>query len=831
MRLRAGRTITALATTACLAQAGPAGAATVRADRVVDRSCSAAERSGAPGIATERVTASGTSMVSARLTGARGDWNLAVFDAAGALVAASSFAGGDEVAQGFATEAGPLTVQACRIDGADETGDIEIDVDRLTEQAPPLRMVRVATPTAAAEQELLATGLDLTEHGGEGYLDVVLHSPAEGALLDQRGLDYRVLEPDLLERSLADRAAERRTTLRGGGGGMPSGRTGTYRRLFDYSEEMQELAEENPGLVRYFTLPHETYEGRPVEAIEVAPRVRRRDGRPVFALMGAHHAREWPSAEHTIEFAYDLINGWKDGRRPIRRLLRQSRVVLVPVVNPDGFNTSREAGQLAGAAGGRDAPLGEETANLVIPYEYQRKNCRFLPPMEDQGGSCTQLPNLGLTQFGVDPNRNYGGFWGGPGASAADSLPFGATAQDYRGPGPFSEPETRNIRALVSRRQVVTLITNHTFSNLVLRPPGLQAQGKPPDDRILTRLGNAMARENGYESQRGYELYDTSGTTEDWSYNATGGLGYTFEIGPTAFHPAFAGTVAEYRGTTPAAGAGGGNRAAYLTALRSTVNAKRHSVIRGSAPPGAVLTLYKRFKTPTSPVLDGSGEEGEVILLPEKLETSLKVGRSGRYVWHVNPSTRPLVDPGRKAPKRRRGKPSDPVEFSGDATGATPCADAESEDPSCFNDHGFRVPGGKGVDNGTATVRVSWPSPASDWDIKVFRDTDRDGSSEGETGALGSSASGPSNVEETTIARPGLRRGKYVVRVTNFAGLEPYEGRVTFGKTPKPPIPAGAERWILTCRASASGPVLARRKVRVDRGERVNVGLARACAR
>ena len=40
-----------------------------------------------------------------------------------------------------------------------------------------------------------------------------------------------------------------------------------------------------------------------------------------------------------------------------------------------------------------------------------------------------------------------------------------------------------------------------------------------------------MAAENGYTSQKGYELYDTTGTTEDWSYSATGGFGFTFEIG------------------------------------------------------------------------------------------------------------------------------------------------------------------------------------------------------------------------------------------------------------------------------------------------------------
>ena len=813
-----------------LAIAAPAEGSTLRADQARDLDCANAPRAGSSAVATKEVATSGPAMVSARLSDAVG-WNLAVFDSVtGRLVAASSYAAGDEVAQGFTTEAGKVVVQACRLTGDDADAELEVDVMELTEEAPTLRLVRVGTPSKAAEDALVASGLDLTEHGGDGFVDVVLHSPADGALLDDLGLAYQVIEPDLLERSVADRSADRQYRARGGAGaGLPSGRTGTYRRLADYSEEMQALAADNKSLVRYFTLPHETLDGRQVEAIEVAPHVGRKDGRPVFLLMGAHHAREWPSAEHTLEFAYQLVRGWKRGSKPVRRLMRRSRVIFVPVVNPDGFNTSREAGEALAAAGGRDAPAGDETLNLVIPYEYQRKNCRVVSPTVEDEANCLGVPMLGLAQFGVDPNRNYGGFWGGPGASAADSLPFGATAQDFRGPAPFSEAETRNIRKLVSRNQVVTLITNHTFSNLLLRPPGLQAQGPPPDERVYKRLGDAMARENGYASQRSYQLYDTTGTTEDWSYYATGGLGFTFEIGPSAFHPAYSAMIAEYRGTTPDAGDGGGNRAAYMKALRSTVNAKRHAVIRGTAPPRALLTLKKRFKTPTSPVQNGAGEEGDVILLQDRLKTEMRVGRSGRFSWHVNPSTRPLVDSDRRRATRRRGQPSAPVTFAGDATEAIPCADADSEDPGCFNDHPFKVRAGEGIDNGTATIRVTWPSLASDWDMKVFRDTDGDGSSVGETKVLGSSASGPSNVEETTIARPGMRSGKHVVRVTNFAGAEPYTGRVRFGKTPRDLIPAGAERWKLTCRARKGGPVLGRRKVLIDRGERVRLNLRRAC--
>ena len=63
------------------------------------------------------------------------------------------------------------------------------------------------------------------------------------------------------------------------------------------------------------TLPLRDREGRKVEGIEITENVKDRDGKPVFAIMGVHHAREWPSGEHAMEFAYELINGYKAEQR------------------------------------------------------------------------------------------------------------------------------------------------------------------------------------------------------------------------------------------------------------------------------------------------------------------------------------------------------------------------------------------------------------------------------------------------------------------------------------------------------------------------------------
>jgi hypothetical protein len=177
-----------------------------------------------------------------------------------------------------------------------------------------------------------------------------------------------------------------------------------------------------------------------------------------------------------------------------------------------------------------------------------------------------------------------------------------------------------------------------------------------------------MAAQNGYTNQPSYALYDTTGTTEDWSYNATAGLGYTFEIGPDRFHPAYERTIAEYEGHD--AYAGKGNRAAYFLAMENAADASKHSTLAGSAPAGAKLRLSKEFVTETSPVRPAETDVVEVDGQPEldrqtfldKLDTTMTVPVSGSFEWAINPSTRPA--PTRSCParsRRGRSRASDPT--------------------------------------------------------------------------------------------------------------------------------------------------------------------------
>ncbi len=663
------------------------------------------------------------------------------------------------------------------------------------------RLVTVDTPTRADKARLQRLGLDLTEHAGHDYVEVVLHTGTDLSRLVGTGLGYDVRIANLTQREAENNRVNAAYAAATVVSPLPSGRD-TYRTLADYNNDLRSLAAIRPSVAKRIELPHKSLDGRSVYGVEIGRDVQAaEDGRPTFVLLGVHHAREWPSGELAMEFATDLVKNYGSDAR-ITRLLDRARVVVVPVVNVDGFELSRTDGALLDLRDLNEAdPVGGTTSVLATPGNaYKRKNCRLVDGQDTPDGSCRvgSATSPGGYGPGIDLNRNYGGFWGGPGASDVFADPT------YRGPGPFSEPEIQNVRDLVSKRQVTTLISNHTFSNLVLRPNGVHPDtighdglpvGNAPDEDALKALGARMTAANGYANIHGWELYDTTGTTEDWSYNATGGFGYTFEIGPDEFHPPFPKVIDEYLGAGTYAGKG--NREAYLVALENTVNAATHSVITGKAPKGATLRLRKQFSSPT---WAGS--------FTDTLNSSMLVGATGKYTWHVNQSTRPVVQD--KLVEITEDKPVRSQTFTG---GATSIGDSV--------DHAFKV---TESNMDVLEVALDWPTP-DDLDLEVYRKN-----ADGTLTQVGTSGNAPGEKEKAEIAAPAP--GDYVLRVINYASVAPsytlaatlFDSTTVSSET----VPGLIESWTLTC--EKAGKVLQSVPVVVDRGQQAKVDLS-TCAR
>lgn len=355
---------------------------------------------------------------------------------------------------------------------------------------------------------------------------------------------------------------------------LPSGRT-DYRALADYRSDMAALAGRHPSLVKQVTLPHRTSEGREVTGLEITDGVHRQDGKPVLLITGMHHGNEWASGEVAMEFAFDLTAGHGRDER-ITRLLDRVRVLVVPIVNVDGF-----------------------------------------------------VRNTRRTATNVDMNRNYGFGW--------------SPSEPYPGSGPWSEPESRNVRDAISSRQVTTFLTMHTCLSNMLYPPLQLKAGLPQDIDAFRSFADAMGAQNGYYHTTSAEDYETAGEAIDWSYYATRGLGVTVEVctTPLGLPRTFQSLVPDqYWGVGPAAGKG--NRGAFLVAMEQAADRAAHSTITGHAPKGAVLTISKDFDMWTNPVPQPDGTSRPVSF-PNHLTSTMRADeRGGHFVWDVNPSVRPI---------------------------------------------------------------------------------------------------------------------------------------------------------------------------------------------
>jgi hypothetical protein len=465
------------------------------------------------------------------------------------------------------------------------------------------------------EDELLLGSFDDTHAiPGPGLVEILLW-PGDQAKLEAKGLDFEITCEDVVAR---DQAAHRAMAgARPAGVPVAPGERTAYRRQADYNTDMQTLAQQYPDLARMFVLPERTLEGRLVYGIEIAANVTRNDGRSVYHMDGCHHSREWPAGEMPMMFAFDLLQGYGVDPRTTD-LLDRMRVVIVPVMNIDGFVESREAG----------VDNSNTAVAPVVTMAYWRKNRRSFT------GATVPVIMKNPDAYGVDPNRNYSYQWGDSDGGSSD-VPVDET---MRGSAPFSEPESRNIRSLVMSRQTTGMLTHHTSGRLCMRPWGWTPDDTP-DEELQYEIAEEITSVNHYQNWKARQLYLTSGGSRDWTYGATGCITYTFEHG-TEFHGPYLSTIPAMYNL---------NREPFFTLFREAADPANHAILKGNVvdgngqPVAATVSIHKEMSSPAW--FHGNGAApGGVTTTPDTLQTSMETGGDGVISYHVNPSRRPWLE-------------------------------------------------------------------------------------------------------------------------------------------------------------------------------------------
>ncbi|MGJ8636265.1 MAG: M14 family zinc carboxypeptidase [Phycisphaerales bacterium] len=269
-----------------------------------------------------------------------------------------------------------------------------------------------------------------------------------------------------------------------------------YKQLNEIADHLNNIITLRPDLASPF-IAGQSVEGRDLFGITVTgpdtPENPQAD-RPIIFLFSTVHAREWIAPMTTSYFASKLAADYDTDPR-VRDILDAARVFIVPVGNPDGY------------------------LYTWSHQRYWRKNRR-----NNNDGS-----------FGVDINRNWGHEWGGPGSSGNSS------SDTYRGPVPFSEPETSALRdtALSFGSDLIAHLEYHSYSQLVMYPWGYTNAPPPEPDltyfqELTTDLASEIDSVHGafYDPIQSAELYLHAGNSPDWFYNELGITSLLIELRP-----------------------------------------------------------------------------------------------------------------------------------------------------------------------------------------------------------------------------------------------------------------------------------------------------------
>ena len=114
---------------------------------------------------------------------------------------------------------------------------------------------------------------------------------------------------------------------------------------------------------------------------------------------------------------------------------------------------------------------------------------------------------------GVDLNRDYGYLWSGAGGS----------------PSPFSQPETKVMRVNALDNCFVLSLSFHTSGDIVNYVWNYKTQPVKDND-VVVHLSNQYGSHNGYWVVEGYDWYQTTGDTNDFSYGCRGDIDWTIEV-------------------------------------------------------------------------------------------------------------------------------------------------------------------------------------------------------------------------------------------------------------------------------------------------------------
>ena len=222
-------------------------------------------------------------------------------------------------------------------------------------------------------------------------------------------------------------------------------------------------------------------------------------GEETVVIAAAFHAQEWITSLVTLRLCEELCGALHSGEPlcelDIRRVCAGRRLVLLPLVNPDGVNIALHGSAAAG---------------------------KYAPVVQRLGGDQPGLWQANVR--GVDINHNFPAGWETLRRMEHEQGIAAPAPRQWSGPAPASEPETKALMALCRRLHPRHVVALHTQGEEIYWHYGTRT---PRRSRLMAQV---MADASGYTATAPTGLASHGGF-KDWFIKETGRPGFTLELG------------------------------------------------------------------------------------------------------------------------------------------------------------------------------------------------------------------------------------------------------------------------------------------------------------
>lgn len=363
------------------------------------------------------------------------------------------------------------------------------------------KQIRIHVPDRQTLDRIWSTGIDYEGATGKigGWMEFVA-TERELEQLETYGIPYEVLIDDL-----AKFYAGRLTPGPVNALGFGYGSMGGFYTFAEVLQQLDSLRLLYPNLITARDSIGRTTDNRAIWVAKISDNPEMDEpNEPEVLYTALTHAREPQGMMTLLYYMWWLLQNY--GTNPEATYLVDNRqLYFIPVLNPDGYVYN----QTTNPGGGG----------------MWRENRRF------NSTNC----------YGVDLNRNYGTYemWNSPNGGSSTTPTCGQGT--YRGPSPFSEPETQAIDNFMRTHNIKTAFNYHTYGNYLIYPWGYLSR-ENRDSLIYRDWTYDMQFTNHYTNGTDQQTvnYSTRGNSDDYMYgDTTKPITYTMtpEVGTSGFWP------------------------------------------------------------------------------------------------------------------------------------------------------------------------------------------------------------------------------------------------------------------------------------------------------